>query len=213
MSSLLEKVKKLEPPKDKKFLHTLYDGFFTFLYTPDQGSPVPVFVDGPPHDSEDTARHDRIVQEQLEDVGYLVVRFHHRDRWETIVARFPSVFGVGSTPRSTPPAQSSEPEPEPAHESPEELLDLFEPEWHDAVRRLAAHSGLRIEGGGDLGTRVSTEYVAQLDYADRRLFIVDATAPDADAAMRLLKARGDLVLALDPNDPNPLAAVLRILEG
>lgn len=35
MSSFLEKVKKFEPPKEKRFLHTLYDGFFTFLYTPD----------------------------------------------------------------------------------------------------------------------------------------------------------------------------------
>lgn len=35
MSTFLEKIKKLEPPKEKKFLHTLYDGFFTFLYTPD----------------------------------------------------------------------------------------------------------------------------------------------------------------------------------
>lgn len=35
MSTFLEKIKKLEPPKEKRFLHTLYDGFFTFLYTPD----------------------------------------------------------------------------------------------------------------------------------------------------------------------------------
>ncbi len=35
MSTFLEKVKSLEPPKEKRFLHTLYDGFFTFLYTPD----------------------------------------------------------------------------------------------------------------------------------------------------------------------------------
>ncbi len=33
---LLQFVKKFEPSKDKKFLHTLYDGFFTFLYTPDE---------------------------------------------------------------------------------------------------------------------------------------------------------------------------------
>lgn len=32
---LLEKIKQLEPDKKKSpFLHTLYDGFFTFLYTP-----------------------------------------------------------------------------------------------------------------------------------------------------------------------------------
>ncbi len=33
---LLDFIKKIEPDKEKQpFLHTLYDGFFTFLYTPD----------------------------------------------------------------------------------------------------------------------------------------------------------------------------------
>ncbi len=34
MNKLAEKVKKFEPPKDKKLLHALFDGFFTFLFTP-----------------------------------------------------------------------------------------------------------------------------------------------------------------------------------
>ncbi len=34
MSKLLDFIKKFEPPKEKKFLHTLYDGFFTFAYAP-----------------------------------------------------------------------------------------------------------------------------------------------------------------------------------
>ena len=34
MNKLVEKVKKFEPPKEKRFLHTLFDGFFTFLFTP-----------------------------------------------------------------------------------------------------------------------------------------------------------------------------------
>ncbi len=36
MSNLIEKIKKLEPPKEKRFLHTLYDGFFTFLFVPNR---------------------------------------------------------------------------------------------------------------------------------------------------------------------------------
>lgn len=36
MSSFLDKVKSIEPDKkESPFLHTLYDGFFTFLYAPD----------------------------------------------------------------------------------------------------------------------------------------------------------------------------------
>ncbi|MCB0519099.1 MAG: NADH:ubiquinone reductase (Na(+)-transporting) subunit B [Saprospiraceae bacterium] len=34
MDKLVEKIKKYEPPKEKRFLHTLFDGFFTFLFTP-----------------------------------------------------------------------------------------------------------------------------------------------------------------------------------
>ena len=34
MNKLADKVKRFEPPKEKKFLHTLFDGFFTFLFTP-----------------------------------------------------------------------------------------------------------------------------------------------------------------------------------
>ncbi|MCB0666503.1 MAG: RnfABCDGE type electron transport complex subunit D, partial [Saprospiraceae bacterium] len=35
MSKILKFVKKLEPKKGT-FAHTLYDGFFTFLFTPDE---------------------------------------------------------------------------------------------------------------------------------------------------------------------------------
>jgi len=34
MSKFLDFVKKIEPPKEKRMLHTLYDGFFTFAYAP-----------------------------------------------------------------------------------------------------------------------------------------------------------------------------------
>ncbi|GAB4254078.1 MAG: NADH:ubiquinone reductase (Na(+)-transporting) subunit B [Saprospiraceae bacterium] len=34
MKDLIQKIKKFEPPKEKRLLHTLYDGFFTFLFTP-----------------------------------------------------------------------------------------------------------------------------------------------------------------------------------
>ncbi len=36
MNKLVEKAKRFEPSKDKKFLHTLFDGFFTFLFTPNE---------------------------------------------------------------------------------------------------------------------------------------------------------------------------------
>lgn len=35
-NKILDFFKKLEPSKDKKFLHTLYDGFFTFAFAPNE---------------------------------------------------------------------------------------------------------------------------------------------------------------------------------
>ncbi len=54
---------------------------------------VVVYVDGPPHDFPDRQRRDCEQQRALEDLGYTVVRFGHRDDWEQVVRRHPDVFG------------------------------------------------------------------------------------------------------------------------
>jgi hypothetical protein len=189
-----------------------------FLYEPDQGAPVPVFVDGPPHDSEDVARQDVIITEQLEDVGYLVLRFHHRARWEDIVARYPNVFGVGSKPRGPQANVTPNPAPPtiPANDPDAalvELLELFEPEWRALIRQLTARPGVVVDAGAELGARVSASYFARVDHADRVLFLVDAAQPDAQQALRLLRARGDKALALRADDPEALTVVLQTLDG
>lgn len=55
--------------------------------------PVAVFVDGPVHDTEHQAERDRQAQDRLEDLGWLVVRVKHDEKWAALVAKFPSVFG------------------------------------------------------------------------------------------------------------------------
>ncbi len=57
-----------------------------------------VFIDGPPHDAEDTKKNDARVNQCLMDAGYLVIRFHHQDDWNSILDQYQDVFGkrVGS---------------------------------------------------------------------------------------------------------------------
>lgn len=52
-----------------------------------------VFVDGPHHDGPVQAERDAKAGERLEDLGWTVVRFTHRDDWTQVAATLPSVFG------------------------------------------------------------------------------------------------------------------------
>lgn len=62
-----------------------------FLY--DGANPAVVYIDGPPHDFPERQQRDRNLTTSLEDAGYLVIRFHHRDDWLAKVKQHPSIFG------------------------------------------------------------------------------------------------------------------------
>jgi superfamily II DNA/RNA helicase/very-short-patch-repair endonuclease len=57
---------------------------------------VAVYVDGPAHDSAHRAARDAAQQGALEDLGYTVVRFGHREDWDEVAARYRFVFGPGN---------------------------------------------------------------------------------------------------------------------
>ena len=61
-----------------------------FLYEDDL---TIIYVDGPVHEFPDRAKRDTEQTECLEDLGYTVIRFGHKDDWDKIIARFPNVFG------------------------------------------------------------------------------------------------------------------------
>jgi ATP-dependent helicase YprA (DUF1998 family) len=63
-----------------------------FLY---RGENLVIYVDGPPHDFPDRAARDAEKQAALEDLGYIVLRFHHDADWEVLLKNYPSVFGTG----------------------------------------------------------------------------------------------------------------------
>ena len=65
-----------------------------FVYHLSGGS-VAVFVDGPHHDAVAVAQRDAQAEDRLMDLGWLVIRLRHDEDWGQIVAKYPSVFGVG----------------------------------------------------------------------------------------------------------------------
>jgi superfamily II DNA/RNA helicase len=64
------------------------------VYHLDHGS-VAVFVDDPEHDEDrgDAGGRDAEAQEALLDAGWTVIQVRHTDRFETVVGKYPSVFG------------------------------------------------------------------------------------------------------------------------
>lgn len=61
-----------------------------FFYSEQQ---VAVYIDGPPHDFPDRGRRDDDQTDAMEDAGFIVIRFHHRDDWDQTLSRYPHVFG------------------------------------------------------------------------------------------------------------------------
>ena len=39
---------------------------------------------------------DNLQVEQMEDRGYTVIRFGHEENWESIIAKYPNIFGRAS---------------------------------------------------------------------------------------------------------------------
>lgn len=63
-----------------------------FMY--DDPYHVVVYIDGPPHDYPERQARDHEQQDLLENMGYQVIRFHHRQDWVQIIEKCPNLFGV-----------------------------------------------------------------------------------------------------------------------
>jgi very-short-patch-repair endonuclease len=52
-----------------------------------------IYIDGPHHKYPERQERDKVQTEHLEDLGYTVLRFSHRDNWEAVVRQHPNIFG------------------------------------------------------------------------------------------------------------------------
>jgi very-short-patch-repair endonuclease len=83
----------LRPPSDAQFLIESCTTRPDFYYREHNAA---IYIDGPPHDTPEQIREDEDISRRLMEMGYIVIRFHHRADWGEIFRRHPDIFG---TPR------------------------------------------------------------------------------------------------------------------
>lgn len=84
----------LNPPSDAQYLIESCSTRPDFFYKEYNAA---IYIDGPPHDEPGQLRKDEEITRALLEVGYIVVRFHHKDDWNAIFRAHPDIFGVPRT--------------------------------------------------------------------------------------------------------------------
>jgi len=83
----------LRPPSDAQYLIEYCSTRPDFYYREHNAA---IYIDGPPHDEPEQIREDEDITQRLMEMGYIVIRFHHRTDWNDIFRRHPDILG---TPR------------------------------------------------------------------------------------------------------------------
>ena len=157
-----------------------------FLY---DGHALAIYVDGTPHDFPERQERDRKQETALEDLGWSVVRFGHRDDWSAVVAKYPEIFG---TPVEAGGAASAV--------APGFDLSLFPAAWRGVVTALLAEPGVTVDAGEDIveGSLVVGKSVAAVRRGAGRLAVLDESAGGAAETEAAFGKRGLPALRLSP---------------
>lgn len=84
----------LRPPSDAQYLIESCSTQPDFYYREHNAA---IYVDGPPHDEADQIRKDEEITRRVMEMGYIIIRFHHKADWTDIFRKHPDIFG---TPRT-----------------------------------------------------------------------------------------------------------------
>ena len=87
----------LRPPSDAQYLIEACSTRPDFFYREHNAA---IYVDGPPHDEPDQMREDEAITRRLMEIGYIVIRFHHKADWHDDLPS-PSGHLRGTTHMST----------------------------------------------------------------------------------------------------------------
>lgn len=198
----------LRLPTDAQFLVESCSTRPDFLY---RDEAVAIYVDGPHHDTPEQQADDERKQDDLENSGYTVLRFHHAADWAAIFQRYPTLFG---RPRAT---ASTETERGDSATSDTPVFDPddFDEPWQPLMGQLAALDDVTVEPGRDVmrGGRVVDMDLATVCRGERCVRLVDAGETSAEAVVAALLAEGANVLTLQSGTPDNLSTVLNALEG
>ncbi len=198
-----------------------------FVYDHD-GTLAAVYVDGDPSAYPERAARDSALADDLEDVGYSVLRFGAPDGWPERIARYPSVFGKAAGPGLAA-AGTMGPAPAVAGQKTDTTvsgldLDLFDLCWHPLIQALAALPGVQVDAGGDVERdgRVIGFYLAEVIVAGmesngeraRRILLVDGDDENALSVNAALTAQGAGVVVVDRRTTDDAVAAMRhVVEG
>jgi hypothetical protein len=80
----------LRPPSDGQYLIESCSTRPDFFYREYDAA---VYVDGPPHDEPHQIKADEEITRTLMEMGYIVIRFHHKEDWKNVFQRHPDIFG------------------------------------------------------------------------------------------------------------------------
>jgi very-short-patch-repair endonuclease len=81
----------LRPPSDAQYLIEACSTRPDFYYSDHNAA---IYIDGPPHDEPSQIREDEAITRRLMEMGYVVIRFHHKAEWNEIFLRHPDIFGT-----------------------------------------------------------------------------------------------------------------------
>ena len=77
-------------PSDAQFYIEVAETTPDFIY---EAYKTVIYIDGPPHDYPERQARDKYQESALIDAGWDVIRFHHRDSWDTIIKNNQTLFG------------------------------------------------------------------------------------------------------------------------
>lgn len=80
----------LSPPSDAQYLIESCSTRPDFYYRDNNAA---IYIDGPPHDEPAQIHEDEAITKRLMEMGYVVIRFHHKADWKEILRRHPDIFG------------------------------------------------------------------------------------------------------------------------
>ena len=172
-----------------------------------------IFIDGPHHDEEQQKEKDHDQEDDLEDVGYLVIRFRYDQEWKPIFSKFPDVFGKFSVRTSERVYPTPEPETDDDEEGPFDLED-YEPAWHPLLLKLKNEYDVKIEHGEEIMSegRVVDLELAIFTKGRHVVHLLDSQRLTAKNIESVLKDRNIRSFSTWPEDPHILGQILHALN-